>query len=145
MNWFFTLFTFINSSKRINQCEKYTSRYHSERPYNCESETENAVRKVENLTQVSLNCLERLILPTILFHSRYTFHQTSKFLLQLDNILSNEIQYNKQRSHITKNCNPLTNIVLRIVIFHAQLNDYFASKNIQIFISSHVTTKLPKR
>jgi hypothetical protein len=132
----FTLFTFINPSKRINHCEKYTRRYHSERPYNCEFETEDAVRKRENLTQVSLNCLERLILPTTLFHSRYTstFHQTILFVLQLDTVLSNEIQYNKQRSPLTKNCSPLTNVVLRIVIFHAKLNDYVASKKYKFLL-----------
>jgi hypothetical protein len=139
----FTLFTFINSSKRIKQCEKYTRRYLSKRPYYCEFETENAVRKCENLTQVSLNYLERLILHTVLFHSRYTFHQTSIFVLQLDTVLSNEIQYNKQRSRLTKNCNPLTNVVLRIVIFHAQLNDYVAFKNINFYFvtCNHEVTK----
>jgi len=42
-------FTFIDSSKQINQSKKYESRFLSERPYESESETENALRKVKTL------------------------------------------------------------------------------------------------
>ena len=57
-----TLYTFhvYRSSKRIIQSEKYKSRFHSERPYNNECETANAVREGENNVQVSLICLTRL-------------------------------------------------------------------------------------
>jgi len=47
----FTLYTCIISSKQIIQSEKYKSRFHSERPFNGESESENAVHKGENLIQ----------------------------------------------------------------------------------------------
>jgi len=67
----FILFTFTNSSKRIIQSEKYKGRFHSEKPYNSESESENAVLKSENLIQGSLICLTRLILSQILFLSKY--------------------------------------------------------------------------
>jgi hypothetical protein len=65
----FTLFTFISSSKRIIQSEKYKNRFHSERPYNSESESENAVPKGENLIQGSLICLTRLNVSKVLFIS----------------------------------------------------------------------------
>jgi hypothetical protein len=62
--------------------QKYKSRFHSERPYNSESETEHTVPKCENHVQVSLIFLTRLILSKISFHSQYIFHQTSIFILE---------------------------------------------------------------
>jgi hypothetical protein len=78
---FYTLhfYQFIQSTI---QSEKYKSRFHSERPYNSESESKNAVRKGENLIQVSFICLIKLILSKILFLSRYISHQISILILQ---------------------------------------------------------------
>ena len=45
----FILFTFISSSKRIIQSEKYKGRFYSKKPYDSENESENAVCKSETL------------------------------------------------------------------------------------------------
>jgi len=52
---------------RFTQSNKYKGRFHSERPHNGETGTENAVREGEDLTQGSLICLTRLILTKVLF------------------------------------------------------------------------------
>jgi len=45
VNWLFTLFTFICSSKRVIQSEKYKSHFNWERPCNSENETAYTVPK----------------------------------------------------------------------------------------------------
>ena len=48
---------------------------------------------------------------------------------KLDTVWITEIQCNKKLSLLPKHYTQLSNIVLQILIFHAQINDYVASKN----------------
>jgi hypothetical protein len=69
---------------------------------NSESGTENALRKGDNVIQVSLICLTRTNLCKLLFTSQCTIHGIPYLYYSLDTVLNIEIQYSTKRSHLHK-------------------------------------------
>jgi hypothetical protein len=100
VNRLFTHFTFFVSSKGIIQSENYKSRFHSERPYN--SESENSVGNVENFMQRSHISLTIVTKSKLLIIFPNTIHKIQIFCYSLDTFLYTEIRYNKNEPSFDK-------------------------------------------